>query len=235
MFEPWSYSLTHNIEAMSLRVQVMRDVLSAIDGEIIGSGKFTTADLTIYCKSLIKGQRSSLGRTKAGSWSVAPDDEGMPAEVRVDFIFAPTYIAVATLCRVLLDYPWIAIQVPGYYQVLRRGLNFCADRQLEGSGYEAIQGMLDAFLILAIGKVPVLLERAPSLSPKLATIIKQLEKHLQESLLKGVVVGQWGEDLTSGYQAALETLYLYQDKELVESVGENRSRQTAGLAKKLPW
>lgn len=234
MFEPWSFSPTHDIKQMSSRVQAMKDVLSNIDGDTFGSSKYT-ADLTLYCQSLIKGQRSSLGRTKAGSWSVAPSDEGMPTDARVDFIFTPTYVAVAILCRVLLDYPWIAIQIPGYYRSLRRGLNFCAHRQLAGSGYEAIQGMLDAFVVLAIGKVPVLLERVPRLSPQLAKIINQLEEHLRDTVLRDVVVDQWGEDLTSGYQAALETLYLYRDKELVESVGEIRAQSTGGLAKDLPW
>lgn len=235
MFEPWSINPTYNIDQMSHRVQSMRNALSAIDGNTIESGKYTAADLFTYCKSLTKGQRVSLGRTKAGSWSVAPDDNGMHADARVDFIFTPTYVAVAILSRVLLDYPWIAIQIPGYYRVLRRGLNFCSYRHLAGSGYESVQGMLDAFIVLAIGKVPVLLDLAPSFSPQLAKIIRQLEGHLRESVLQGAVVGPWGEDLTTGYQAALETLYLYGDKELVDSVTESRALPASGLAKDLPW
>ena len=37
MFEPWSFSPTHDIKQMSSRVQAMKDVLSNIDGDTFGS------------------------------------------------------------------------------------------------------------------------------------------------------------------------------------------------------
>lgn len=232
MLEPWSFASVPDINVMGRLVQAMRDTLSVIDDT---PNPNANGELLAYCKSLVVGQRRSLGRTKAGSWAVAPNDKEMPADARVDFIFTPTYLGASILSRVLLDYPWIAIQIPGYRRSLKRGLDFCAYRNLQGSGYDAIDGMLDAFVILATGKVPILLELDPSLSPSLTTIIRELESYLRESLLRGQSVGSWGEDLTSGFQAALETLYLYQDKELLSSMRENQNVPTSSLAKELPW
>ena len=83
----------------------MKAVLIALDAREIPGDGYTRADLFNYCKLLVVGQRRSLGRTKAGSWSVAPSDKGMDSDARVEFIFLPTYIAVATLSKVLRLYP----------------------------------------------------------------------------------------------------------------------------------
>lgn len=227
---------THDLNEMSRLIEDMKDVLSALDaGEIPNQINYSAQDLIDYSKSLIKGQRGSLGRTKPGSWSVAPDDHEMQTDARVDFIFMPTYVAVATLSRILHDFPWIAIQIPGFYRALKRGLNFCTYRELSGHGYEAIDGILDAIMILAIGKVPALLEEAPQFSPRLRKIFVEVERHLLESLSAGETLGPWGKDYSQGYQAALETLYLSKDKELINSIKNEKGLGIAGCAKELPW
>ena len=232
MLTPWSFAPSHDIQEMQKRVSSMRDVLSEIDSS---TQRVAPLELLAYCRSLVAGQRSSLGRTKSGSWAISPDDENMPTYARVDFIFAPTYIASSILCRVLLDYPWIPIQIAGYRRALKRGLDFCAYRNLTGSGYGAVEEMLESFVILAIGKVPLVLEGDATLSPALTNVIRDLEYHLRQSVLGGQVTGTWGENLTSGYQAALETLYLYQDKELLDSIRESRELPTSSFGKELPW
>lgn len=214
----------------------MKEVLAALDtGEIPNQINYSEQNLMDYCKSLIKGQRGSLGQTKPGSWSVAPNDDEMPPDARVDFIFMPTYVAVASLSRVLHDFPWIAIQIPGFYRSLKRGLKFCTYRELRGHGYEAIDVMLDAIMILAIGKVPALLGVAPQLSPRLRKVFVEVERHLSESLSAGEALGPWGKDYSQGYQAALETLYLSKDKELIDSINNERGLGIAGCTKELPW
>jgi len=44
-----------------------------------------------FLESLVTGQRESLGRTKPGSWSIAPDDTGMDSDARVEYILMPAY------------------------------------------------------------------------------------------------------------------------------------------------
>ena len=90
-------------------------------------------DLAGYLTSLVEGQRESLGSTMPGSWAVVPDDDGMDSEMRVEVIFAPTYIATATLARCLCDYPLIALAIPRYREALQTGMLFCASRNLQGT------------------------------------------------------------------------------------------------------
>lgn len=227
---------SHNIDTMSHLVDEMKQVLAGLDaGEIPNQTNYTKQDLLHYCKSLVKGQRGGIGRTKLGSWSVAPNDEGMPPDARIDFIFTPTYVAVATLSRTLQDHPATAIQIPGFFKSLKRGMQFCTYRELQGHGYEAIDGMLDAIMILSIGKVPSLLDAEPMLSKKLRDLFKKIEVSLSERLLTGETLGLWGEDYSQGYQAALETLYLSKDSDLLGSIEQARSLGVTGCAKELSW
>lgn len=236
MQKMFSFCDSHDITKMFRLIAEMKEVLTAIDaGEIPNQTDYSAQDLVNYCTSLVKGQRRNLGRTKPGSWAVAPNDDEMSSDARVDFIFVPTYVTVATLSRILHDFPWIAIQVPGFYRSLKSGLKFCTYRELRGSGYEAIDGILDAIMILAIGKVPALLEVAPQFSPKLRKVFEEVERFLSDNLSTGETFGPWGMDYSQGYQAALETLYLSKDKDLIGSIEQARHAGINGCVKELEW
>jgi len=221
---------------MSLMLEDMKDTLVAIDaGEIPNNIDYTISELLKYCQTIIDGQREELGVTKAGSWSVAPNDDSMPSDARVEFIFEPTYIAVSILCRVLLDHPWIAIQITGFVDSLKKGLKFCTYRELRGHGYEDIDGMLDALMILTMGKVPVLLEKSPDFCPELHLIFQSIEKYLSDALVSGKTLGAWGEDYTENYQGALESYYLMKDSELIKSIKQSKNSGDSDCVKELDW
>ncbi len=211
MKKEFTFCVSHDVSGeMSRLVAEMKEVLVALDtGEIPNPINYSAQDLMDYCKSLIKGQRGSLGGKSAhGSWCVAPNNE-MPSDARVDFIHIPTYIAVATLSRVLHDFPWIAIQIPGFDSSLKMGLKFCTYRKLQGSGYESIRGIFDAIEILAMGKVPALLEVAPQFSPRLREIFVEVKHLILESLSSEDTQERresWSGDYSQGYPAALEAL-----------------------------
>jgi hypothetical protein len=92
----------------------MKELLEALDaGTVPNDADYSLDDLAGYVTSLVEGQRESLGRTMPGSWAVVPDDAGMDAEMRVEYIFVPTCIATATLSRCLCDHPLTALAIPG--------------------------------------------------------------------------------------------------------------------------
>ena len=143
----------------------MKELLEALDaGTVPNDTDYSLEDLAGYLTSLVEGRRGSLGNTMPGSWAVAPNDDGMDAEMRVALIFTPTYIATGTLARCLCDRPLAALAIPGYRVALQTGMLFCAARNLQGHGYDDVLGAIDALGILALGKVPWLLERQPDLS-----------------------------------------------------------------------
>lgn len=202
-------------------VDDMLDLLVAMDEDLIPNKKdYSYDDLKVYLESLIKGQRKSLGRTRSGSWSVAPSDEGMPRDARVDFIFRPTYIAMATLSRALCDYPLIALSLSLYRTALQRGFRFCTHRELQGHGYDGDIGMIDAFTILSLGKVPWLLNRHPDFCPELRDIIADAAADMETRLATGKTISQWGIDYSEGFRSALETMKLRNDPDWTRSLAD---------------
>ena len=198
-----------DIGAMRAVVDSMMELLEALDeGLVPDNADYTIDDLAAYVDSLVCGQRGSLGQVKPGSWGVAPDDDGMGSDARVDFVFRPTYIAVATLSRVLCDFPLIALGITGYHAALLNGMTFCSYRGLQGHGYDADDGAIDALRVLSLGKVPWLLGRHPSACPELKAAIDGVADDMARRLLAGTTVGAWGKDYSEGFRSALETLRL---------------------------
>jgi hypothetical protein len=194
----------------------MKELLDALDGGAIPNDTdYSLEDLAGYLTSLVEGQRGSVGRTMPGSWAVVPDDDGMPSDVRVEFIFTPTYIATATLTRGLCDHPLIALAIPGYREALQTGMLFCAARNLQGHGYDATDGVIDALGILSLGKVPWLLERDPAFCPELKAAIDEAARYMARCLTDGTATGSWSEDYTDGFTSVLETLRVTNDLDYI--------------------
>ena len=197
----------------------LKSILESIDDETLFSEKkYSKDEFSSLLKSFVENQRGSLGRTKAGSWSIVPNDDRMPTDARVEFIFLPTYLVTAILSRVMIEYPEIASSIPNYSVALQRGMRFCSYRKLYGHGYEADEGAAEALTILSMGKVPLLLERDNNLCPELLKAIQDVTEELQHRLKKNNAIGQWGEDLQENFSSALETFYVKNDKETYEAI-----------------
>lgn len=212
-----------NIKEMQFFVAKMEDVLLQLESfEIPNDSGFTKRSLSKYCESLVENQRIGLTRTKDNSWAVVDDDLEMPSDARVDFIFIPTYIAVATLSFVYLNYPDIANKIDGYDNSLKKGMMFCTHRGLRGHGFEYIDGIIEALVILSIGQVPSLLERKPELCPELKQTFSHVEKELDSIL--NLDKEYWNSSFSTRIQSAIETYYVMRDKSLLISLShENKA------------
>jgi len=209
---------SHTGDMLAL-VAAMEDVVEALDeGSIPNKVDYPSQSFEGYVKSLVNAQVLKSPDIQPGHWCVAASTRGMPGDARVDFVFRPTYAAVATLSRVLLDLPWIAIRTPRFRTALQKGMRFAAYRELQGHGYDTDQGRIDALRILSLGKVPLLLEHAPGLCPKLYESIRLAASDMAARLTRGEAQGAWGEDLSSGFRQALETLRLVNDPEFMRSL-----------------
>jgi len=236
MIREFTYNRIANIAEMAARCTEMLEVLELLDEGSIGDGKaYSSEDLESYVRSLVTGQRESLGKTIPGSWSVAPNDDGMDSDARVDFIFVPTYIAIATLSRVVCEFPLLALAIPNYLEVLRKGMVFSSLRKLAGHGFEADLGAIEALRILSMGRVPWLLHRHSTFCPELRSVIDEVANGMAQRLVQGTAVGAWGEDYSEGFRAAVETLRLTNDLDFMESVRAARADSTTISDDDLPW
>ncbi len=189
-----------DVVEMECIVDEMRDLLRKLaSGEVPNDDDYTLSDLMNFCRSLIDGQRGEIG-VKSGSWCVAPSAKGMPSDARVYLVFFPTYIAVAILTRVLLDYPAIPKEIPEYGAALRRGFKFATYRGLLGHGIGAETEMIEALEILSLGKVMKYLSLNPDFCPEMFQILKEIKEELSDSLERGVTRGSWGEDYIKAFE-----------------------------------
>ena len=111
----------------------------------LSAGLLSDAQLIDYARGLINNQRTNPDSPFYGAWRVIPgDDKKIPADARVDFIYTPTYIAVAFLCRLSLEHPAAAKQLAGLRQAIHHGMAFATGRNLSGAGYDRTGGLVNA-------------------------------------------------------------------------------------------
>jgi hypothetical protein len=223
----------HDIQKMSRYVEIMSEYLFLLSSNQHDS--FSNTGLSYYLKSLVNGQRDKLtGGTKSGSWCVAPNDL-MDSDARVDFIFKPTYIAVATLSIAKINYPLITSYIDNYDEKLASGLKFCTYRNLKGHGYDSVIQMIDAFKILSLGKVPLLLYRNPELSIDLKNILDEVANTMAFKLENSDAKGVWGEDYSEGFSSAIERMILMND-DYFQNVFKNSFNDDYSITKdQLKW
>lgn len=186
----------------------LKEILERLDDNTIFDKDFYSEDsFKKLILSFVENQRSSLGGTIPGSWSLVPNDNDMDSEARVDFIFMPTYLVTAILSRILCDHPLFVETIPNYKEALKKGMLFCSSKDLYGHGYGRDIGAAEALTILSLGKVPFLLEKNKDLCPKLYESIKNVANEMKSKLKENNAVGFWGENLQEEFNSALETLY----------------------------
>lgn len=121
-----------------------------------------------FTKYLIENQRvqdKAANLNADGSWAI-PEDVDMESDMRIDFVYFPSYIATAFLCLVKQKLPSIADGFPNFDEVLKKGLDFCARRNLQGHGYGAAQESLVAIEYLSLGEVFSFTQESPNISIK---------------------------------------------------------------------
>ncbi len=164
--------------------RVLQDMIEVLEGleacRIPDREEYTCDDLRAYLVSLVESQRGELAlghgsQILAGSWSINSFCEDMPSDARVEFIFFPTYVAVATISRCLLEFPLLAASVPGLTPALQRGLEFSCHRELAGHGREAAEDKQKALNLFYLGWVPLLLWQNPDFCPRMNRILEGTE------------------------------------------------------------
>ena len=159
----------------------------------------------------------------------------MDSDARIDFIFKPTYLAVATLSIAKINYPLITNSIANYDEKLKNGLKFCTYRNLQGHGYDSIIQMIDAYKILSMGKVPLLLYRNPELSMDLKKVLDDVANTIALKLVNNDAIGAWGEDYSEGFSGAIETMILLND-EYCKNVFKNTLNDDYSIKKdQLKW
>jgi hypothetical protein len=201
---------THFIENMQNTVNQIRRVLDDLHTGEIPNKNFSKTELTNLCTSFVKGQRYDISRFE-GSWAVIPeqDDEGMPADARVDFVFMPTYLVVSILTKVMTDFSENITAIPRYVESLKEGYKFATLRGLTGHGYESMDVIIEVIELFEKGRVLTFLSENPEFSPEMYGLLKKIKTEMELKLKKGDVTDAWGEEYSNKYLKTVERLQAF--------------------------
>ncbi len=197
------FSTTSDVQEMERLKRMMKSNLDALSSS-------PAADLNMlqwrdYLTSLVAGQRFDLSRSKPGSWCVAVDDNDMPKDARVDFIWFPSYVAVATMIQASQKMPDVIARITGFEDSLRHGLEFVANTRLSGHGYGEPIERCEAIHLLFSAGVFDFIKREPHFSPAFLAMLKQVKQELQERIDKKQTV-VWTRDFSEDYLRAIDQL-----------------------------
>lgn len=163
-FEPVGQA---DIRTMVLQSLKMQDVLKAIALYDLPTIDYRIKDIRRYAESLVQAQISDVLDDKHGRWLLVDQKDQSRWERRCAAEIMPSFIATATLSLVLRRFPGVAVQIPGYSEALKAGLNYCG-RRLEISALRfSAPKIFDVAGILLLGEVAYLVAENPELSTQM--------------------------------------------------------------------
>lgn len=189
-------------EALKIKSEV-RDLLQSII-----DGKKTRPEIEEICVSLINEQVKDESALK-GFWCII-DDEHMPSDARVDFIYYPTYYA--TMIMMLGYLMNIDEKVLGFEETLKLGLNACTKRNLSGHGYESMDVKIEVLnLFIKAGLLEFLSLNYDFCRP-FSKMIDRIFKDIEIRINDNSTQGGWGKDYRLEFKNLMKQSDNYQLK-----------------------
>ena len=125
------------------------------------------------------------------------------SEMRVDFVYFPTYYATAAMIYADLNGQGLGRRAQS---ALQKGLEAATGRNLEGHGFGAVRGQLDALAIYkkaGIYRFIGLYGNYFSIYGKFIDMIHRILKNMENALEGGNTVADWQFDFKELYEAEL--------------------------------
>ncbi|MGM9530919.1 gamma-glutamylcyclotransferase family protein [Intestinibacter sp.] len=189
-------------EALKIKSEV-RDLLQSII-----DGKKTRPEIEEICVSLINEQVKDKSDLK-GFWRII-DDEHMPSDARVDFIYYPTYYA--TMIMMLGYLMNIDEKVLGFEETLKLGLDACVKTNLSGHGYESIDVKIEVLnLFIKVGLLEFL-SLNYDFCRSFSKMINRVFEYIESAVNSNLTEGQWGKDYKLEFKSLLKQSDNYQLK-----------------------
>lgn len=116
----------------------------------------------------------------------------IPSDARVDFCHEPTYICTSILMKTYLagdDEIREKLECPIFH-----GLEMSTSRNLNGHGYEALQGKIEALNIFMKGGLREFIDLYGEMNSKFTDMILKIKKEFESFEEDENFKGEWGED-----------------------------------------
>jgi hypothetical protein len=160
----------------------MRKVLDLLSGGQMPGPDYPESLVKAYCTVLVHRQRMHCEGLSPGSWTAMPDAIEVEDGGGDDFIYLPTYLAVAILSFTLMQLPHVSCQLDGLESSIKKGLDFLSGGRFSGHGYDWLSARLRALRIFEQGKVLELLSSRPDLSPEIVIALARVHGQTNQIL-----------------------------------------------------
>ena len=130
----------------------------------------------------------------------------VPSDIRVYYVYTPTYLACATMMLAVCRYPeWLNIKK--IEETLHDGLTACTGREFLGSGYDSTECFLEAMDIFAQGQVSNFISMFPEFNPVFSAAINKAVNYLETNICSGNIKDDWsGESYADAGKTILARL-----------------------------
>lgn len=134
---------------------------------------------------------------KDGSWSVI-DDYRCDADIRVVYVYEPTYYATATLIYADLidDYDIESTEKIA----LLKGLEFAKGRSLCGHGYGATESKINSLEIYKQAGLYQWMNKNENLAKEFCQMIQNIIEGFRKALITGHIYSDWERDFTEEFK-----------------------------------
>lgn len=156
------------------------------------TSKLNDADIKSIVKILLEKQKPD------GSWSLI-DDYRVDSDIRVIYVYVPTYYATAILIKADL----IEKLTIGEKQLLLRGLEFAKGRHLVGHGFDATASLLEALRIYKQAGVYEWINKNQQIAPEFCEIFHEHIRKFKKYIETGNTYSDWNVDFKEEYEAEI--------------------------------
>lgn len=186
------------------KIETMEAILRAFSSGDLPNDDYTLVMLTNYVQSLVNGMSKNPSGVIYRCWTVMPPDMPSDKDARVDFIFTPSHIAVATLSLFQQRYVELAATINGFSEALDDGYLFSAITRFKGAGYDSADQQIRTLELLSLANIPKMIAASPLISVPLAVVLYEAKLMYLQALATGMTKAGFGRtDYSERYQYAL--------------------------------
>lgn len=150
-------------------------------------GEIPDKELKAYIVNLIKAQDED------GFWGYYSAKK-VPADIRVYYVYEPSYVAVAILMNYKYNHPEEATKIAGFREVLSKGMQTVIGRKFSGRAYEEMLGTLYALNAFAYGKAWDFILCYPDYCPDFNALLESTTMKVDMLLGLSLTKNEWGQD-----------------------------------------
>lgn len=175
--------------------RILEDIVDKVKQDYMEllTGNVPYSDQVTYFTAAVKAGVALVKDENMMFWGL-DEPQNMPADCRVIFFYNPTYYTVAMMIYGITHNPKLLKDVEGLAECFKKGLLASTGRSMNGAGYDAELGLMDALEIFANAGAHNFIATNPNLCPTFNQCYLDGFQFLQNRISTNTAITDRGED-----------------------------------------